>query len=73
MNCCTDVLPSWLSRKHFCTNKDLQRFFDVSRATIDRWSRERPNFPKKFKLSDSHGSITRFLTSDVRNYIEAIT
>lgn len=73
MNRDTDILPIWLSRKHLCTNKDLQRLFGVSRTTIDRWTRERPTFPNKLKLSDSHGSLTRFLTEDVRRYLQTVT
>ena len=73
MNRDTDILPIWLSRKHLCTNKDLQRLFGVSRTTIDRWTRERPTFPNKLKLSDSHGSLTKFLTEDVRRYLQTIT
>ncbi|RJK97412.1 AlpA family phage regulatory protein [Paracoccus aestuarii] len=67
------LLPGWLYDKHFCTNADLQRLFGVSRSTIDRWTRERPNFPKKFKLTDAHGSITRYFTSDVARYLTSVT
>lgn len=73
MNRDIDISPIWLSRKHLCTNKDFQRLFGVSRTTIDRWTRERQTFPNKLKLSDSHGSLTRFLTENVRRYLERIT
>ncbi len=65
------TLPSWLKDKYFCTNKDLQRLFGVSRATLDRWSREDPTFPRKIKLSLGSPSscATRFLASDVVNYL----
>lgn len=57
MNRDTDILPIWLSRKHLCTNKDLQRLFGVSRTTIDRWTRERPTFPNKLKLQTHMGHL----------------
>lgn len=66
------LLPRWLSNKHFYTNADLQRLFSVSRSTIDRWTRERPSFPKKFELTDAHGSITRYLTSDLAHYLASV-
>lgn len=67
----TTVLTSTHGRRYY-TNKDLQKLFGVSRATIDRWCREKPNFPKKVNLVDpwhaGHGSV-RFLVAEVEAYL----
>lgn len=59
--------------RRYYTNKDLQRLFGVSRATIDRWSRENPDFPKKVRLvrewHAGHGT-TRFLVAEVEAYLK---
>lgn len=67
------TMPDWLSKKHLCTNADLQRVFGVTRSTIDRWAKERTGFPRKVRFGDEHGSIVRFYTSDVQQYLSRIT
>lgn len=67
-------LPAWLSKNAYCKVKDLMRLFDVSRATIDRWCREIPEFPRKLKLvipGRGHCS-TQFLVTEVATYVVAI-
>lgn len=58
----------------YCVNKDLQSVFNVSRATIDRWCRERPGFPKKIKLGPdiAGNSSTRFLVEEVVAYLRKL-
>ena len=67
-------LPSWLEGRRYCTNKDLMRLFNVSRATVDRWCRENPSFPKKVKLGvPGQGNCsTRFVVTEVSSYLDAI-
>lgn len=67
------TIPHWPSKKHLCSNDDLQRIFGVTRSIIDRWAKERPGFPRKVRLGDEHGSIVRFYTSDVQQYLSRIT
>jgi predicted DNA-binding transcriptional regulator AlpA len=58
----------------YCINKDPQGVLNTSRATIDRWCRERPYFPKKIKLGiDGAGNCSpRFLAGKVRAYLRQI-
>ena len=67
-------LPGWLTGRRYCTVKHLMRLFDVSRATIDRWSRDIPTFPNKLKLGPpGRGNCsTRFLVSEVATYVDTI-
>lgn len=67
-------LPGWLSKNRYCTVKHLMRLFDVSRATIDRWCRDNPEFPRKRKLGiPGRGNCsTRFLVSEVAAYVEFV-
>lgn len=66
-----DPLPSWLRGRTFCTIKDLQRLFEVSRATIDRWSRDLPDFPKKVHVGYDQRQVgpVRFHVDELRSYV----
>lgn len=61
-------------RGRYYTNKDLQNLFNVTRATIDRWCRTNPEFPKKIKLGipGTGNNPTRFLVSEVTAYLRKI-
>lgn len=67
-------LPKWIANGHYCTVKDLMRLFGVTRATIDRWCRDNPEFPVKVKLGNpfNENCSTRFVVSDVAAYLSKI-
>lgn len=67
-------LPRWMSGRRYCKLKDLMRLFEVSRATIDRWCRDNPDFPKKRKLGTQGvgNCSTRFLVAEVAAYVDLI-
>lgn len=68
-------LPVPRTAPRFYSNKDMQRIFGVSRATIDRWCRENPHFPKKVNLIGSWHSgrgSTRFVITEVEAYLKSI-
>lgn len=67
-------LPNWIAGRQYCTVKDLMRLFEVSRATIDRWCRKIPEFPKKRKLGvpGCCNCSTRFIVSEVEAYQNTI-
>jgi predicted DNA-binding transcriptional regulator AlpA len=66
--------PKWLAGRRYCTIKDLMKLFEVSRATIDRWHRENPNFPRKHKFGNpfNENCSTRFIVSEVMAYVSAV-
>lgn len=67
-------LPKWLSGRRYCTIKDLMRLFEVSRATIDRWHRDNPRFPRKQKFGNpfNENFSTRFLVPEVNAYVARV-
>ena len=67
-------LPYWIIDRRYCKVKDLMRLFDVSRATIDRWCRDNPNFPKKRKLGipGCGNCSTRFVVTELASYLSGI-
>ncbi|WP_411975560.1 helix-turn-helix transcriptional regulator [Sulfitobacter faviae] len=67
-------LPKWLSGRRYCTIKDLMRLFEVSRATIDRWHRENPDFPRKHKFGNpfNENCSTRFVVPEVNAYVAMV-
>ena len=67
-------LPNWITNRRYCTVKDLMRLFNVSRATIDRWCRDNPIFPKKRKLGvPGRGNCsTRFIVAEVATYVDIV-
>lgn len=69
-----DPLPKWLKGRTFCRINDMMRLFEVSRATIDRWCRQDPRFPKKVRITAEPGDTTspRFLVNDVRQYLRSL-
>lgn len=69
-----DTPPKWLAGRRYCTIKDLMKLFEVSRATIDRWHRENPNFPRKHKFGNpfNENCSTRFIVSEVMTYISTV-
>ncbi|OYU19154.1 MAG: hypothetical protein CFE34_06710 [Rhodobacteraceae bacterium PARR1] len=69
-----DPLPPWLRNRTVCHIKDLMQLFEVSRSTIDRWSRDVPAFPKKVKITYDPilNAATRFMVDDVRAYVRSL-
>lgn len=67
-------LPKWLANRSYCSVKDLMKLFEVSRATVDRWHRENPQFPRKHKFGNQFNPncSTRFIVADVNNFIAGI-
>ncbi|QUJ76951.1 hypothetical protein KDD17_02555 [Sulfitobacter albidus] len=67
-------LPKWLAHRRYCTIKDLMRLFEVSRATVDRWHRENPQFPRKHKFGNpfNENYSTRFIVSEVNAYVALV-
>ncbi|WP_018000153.1 hypothetical protein [Paracoccus sp. N5] len=52
----------------------MQKLLGASRATIGRWHREIPNFPRKIKNGTprTENCSTRFLVSEVEAYLEVL-
>ncbi len=67
-------LPKWLAHRRYCSISDLMRLFEVSRATIHRWHRENPRFPRKHKFGNpfNENCSTRFIVPELNAYIEAV-
>lgn len=74
MNDTNTSLPKWLANRRYCSIKDLMKLFEVSRATIDRWHRENPQFPRKHKFGNPFNvnCSTRFIVSEVNDYIISV-
>ncbi len=64
-------MPNWLQNRTFCQIQDMMNLFEVSHATIDRWSHDVPAFSKKVKIIQNPiiNAATRFMVEDVRTYM----
>ncbi|KFE35503.1 helix-turn-helix transcriptional regulator [Thioclava atlantica] len=53
----------------YYTINQVAEMFGVTRATIDRWHRDRPDFPRKVSLGMN---CARFRVADIENWIARV-
>jgi len=58
----------------YYTPAELCTLFSISRATLNRWAKDIPGFPRKINIAGVFGRrpCIRYLRSEVHEYLERI-
>lgn len=68
------VRMSELKAARYYTPAELCALFSISRATLNRWAKNIPGFPRKINIAGGfeRGPCVRYLRSEVHEYLERV-